>query len=149
MAGAIVLTGTSYVVMKTRQPAGEMVVNVVKGIHMISMDEADSLIGKKSPTEIRKPKKLPLPPPVMPTREVSGIVQIAFTVNTDGSASNVHVIGAAPRGYYEEQAKAIVESGYYKPTLGDDGQLHPRAGSTIIHFTVPAHRTGPPTPARH
>ncbi|HET7371385.1 MAG TPA: energy transducer TonB, partial [Gammaproteobacteria bacterium] len=76
-------------------------------------------------------------------RQVSGIVQVAYTVQPDGSATNIRVTGAAPKGYYEKQAKEIIASSYHRPTMGDDHRLHAREASTIIHFTVPAHQSAP------
>lgn len=137
LACLLVFTGAGYIVMKMRRPAGDAVAQVVKGIHLISGSEFKSMLDQDNPN--RTPKKRPMPPPAFPVREVSGIVQVGFTVQSDGHASNVHVLHAAPAGYYEEQAKAIVMSGYYKPTLAKDGRLLPREASTIIHFTVPAH----------
>ncbi|HET7369708.1 MAG TPA: hypothetical protein VFK45_02580 [Gammaproteobacteria bacterium] len=138
LASALVLTATGYIVHKTRRPAHEMTMNVVKGIHKITMSEVNALLGVENKRERPKPKKPPAPPP-LPPRQVSGIVQIAYTVQPDGSATDIRVTGAAPAGYYEKQARTIIANSYHKPAMGDDHRLHAREASTIIHFTVPAH----------
>lgn len=146
VALVLVFGVTSYIVMKTRRPANQAMMEVFKGIHVISLQQAKFLAGEDEKPR-PKPKKPPAPPPMFPPRQVSGIVQVAFTVQPDGQATNVRVIGAAPAGYYEKQAKKIVASGYYKPTLAKDGTLKPREESTIIHFSVPAHQKAAPASA--
>lgn len=147
MAFVLVFSATAYIVMKTRRPANEAMMRVFKGIHVISLQQANLLAGDRNKSR-PKPKKPPPPPPLFPSRKVSGIVQVAFTVQPNGEAADVRVIGAAPAGYYEKQAKAIVAGGYYKPTLAKDGTLEPREASTIIHFTVPAHEASAPSAAK-
>lgn len=137
VATAIVLGVTNYIVVKTRKPAHSVMVTVVKSIDRMSMAEVTALTTDHSPKPITKPDKLPEPP--RPEREVSGIVQVAFTVRPDGSATDVRVTGAAPEGYYEKQAKAQVANSYHKPKMGDDGRLHAHTTSKIFHFTMPAH----------
>jgi hypothetical protein len=140
IATILVLGVTAYIVHKTQRPGHDMVMNVVKHIDRMSIGEVHALTGKKP--EPRMPQKPPAPPPLAP-RQVSGIVQVAFTVEPDGSAKDIHVTGAAPAGYYEKQAKAIVAGSYHKPAMGQDHRLHARAGSAIIHFKVPADKKSP------
>ncbi len=77
-----------------------------------------------------------------PARKVSGFVQLEFTVQPDGRAIDVHVVGAEPKGYYEQQAKQIVESRLYTPGAGTSGGPEARHGSEVIHFSVPAKGSG-------
>lgn len=75
-------------------------------------------------------------------RKVSGFVQLEFTVQPDGRATDVHVVGAEPHGYYEKQAKQIVESRLYTPAAGASGGPEARHGSEVIQFSVPAKGSG-------
>jgi TonB family protein len=75
-------------------------------------------------------------------RKVSGFVQLEFTVQPDGRPTNVHIVGAEPKGYYEKQAKQIVESRLYTPAAGSDGAPAARHGSEVIPFSVPAKGSG-------
>jgi hypothetical protein len=104
LAAVIVLGATSYIVMKTQKPAHSVMVKVTKGINRISMEDVKALTGEDSDKKIRKPEK-PTPPPAFPARKVSGIVQVAYTVQPDGSVTDVHVTGAAPKGYYEKRPR--------------------------------------------
>lgn len=69
-------------------------------------------------------------------RDVKGYVQLSFEVQPDGSVDNIRVVGAAPRGYYEDEARRIVREGDYEP--GEkDGQAVATRRTEIIQFDVP------------
>lgn len=134
LAATLVLGVTSYIVVKTQKPARGVMMRVVKGINQISMEEVKALTKDHSPQAIKKPEKPPVPP-----RQVSGIVQVAYTVQPDGSATNVRIIGAAPQGYFEDKAKSLIKNSYHQPAMSDDGHLRAKNESKIFHFTEPAH----------
>lgn len=89
--------------------------------------------GLEVPTR-RRPEP---PKPLLEERQVSGFVQLLYTVNPDGSTSNVRVIGAVPRGYYEEQAVAEIERRMHSPGY-ENGEPVARELEAVIEFTVPA-----------
>ncbi|MDX1455300.1 MAG: TonB family protein [Gammaproteobacteria bacterium] len=78
----------------------------------------------------------PLPPP-RPEREIAGFVQLEFTINADGSVSDVEVIGATPAGIYEEQAMRQVGGSLRAPVF-ENGEAVARRVTEIVEFTVPA-----------
>lgn len=78
----------------------------------------------------------PLPPP-MPEREIAGFVQLEYTINPDGSVSDVRIIGATPSGVYEEQAIEQVSRRMHAPTF-EDGEPVARRATEVIDFSVPA-----------
>lgn len=90
--------------------------------------------------------RVPPPPPFeIGARDVSGFVQITFTVLPDGRATDVQVFGAAPSGYYEDQAVAAVQARRWDPGVDADGRPAPRRATEVIEFSVPAdapRRTG-------
>lgn len=83
---------------------------------------------------------LETPPPrwELAEREVSGFVQLSFTIQPDGRATGIEVYGAVPPGIYEEQAMEIVASRRYEPAYDDDGVPVVSRGIEVIDFTVPA-----------
>lgn len=84
--------------------------------------------------------RLPPPPPFeLAAREVTGFVQLVFTVQPDGRATDVRVYGAVPPGYYEEQAMAAVQERRWEPGYDAGGRAVARRATEIIEFSVPAH----------
>lgn len=69
-------------------------------------------------------------------RDVKGYVQLSFEVQPDGSVDNIRVVGAAPRGYYEDEARRIVRERNYEPAE-EDGQAVVTRRTDIIQFDVP------------
>lgn len=105
------------------------------------VDVADWLRETRAdlPEEGEPVPRLPPPPPAVFTRDdVQGFVQLRFTVQPDGRATDVRVFGAVPPGYYERQAIEEVSSRRWEPGVDDAGQPTSRAANEIIHFTVPA-----------
>ncbi|HEX6928144.1 MAG TPA: TonB family protein [Gammaproteobacteria bacterium] len=84
------------------------------------------------------PEPVPPPPPLRPEREISGFVQLEYTINPDGSVSDVRVVGSAPSGVYEDQAVAEVSRSMHAPAFNDAGEAVPRRTTEIVEFTVPA-----------
>jgi TonB family protein len=83
--------------------------------------------------------RLPPPPPVAFARaDIRGFVQVRFTVLPDGRASDVRVFGAAPEGYFEDEAVAQVRARRWQPALDDDGEPVAREVTEVVEFTVPA-----------
>ena len=78
--------------------------------------------------------------------DIQGFVQVRFTVQPDGSATDVRVFGAVPEGYYEAQAIEQVRARRWQPALDDDGRPVARTATEVVEFTVPAaapRRVGP------
>jgi TonB family protein len=73
-------------------------------------------------------------------REVSGFVQLSFTVQPDGTATDIRVFGAAPSGYYEEQAVERIRQRRWQPDFDADGRPVAREANEVIEFTVPVER---------
>lgn len=82
-------------------------------------------------------EKLPPPPPV-PERQISGFVQLEYTIEPDGTVSNVHVLGSAPSGVYEDRAVADVSRRMHAPVYNDAGEPVARRTTEIVEFSVPA-----------
>ncbi|MGB5589869.1 MAG: energy transducer TonB [Gammaproteobacteria bacterium] len=71
-----------------------------------------------------------IPPLEIPQRQRTGFVQLEFTVGADGRVAEAEVVRAAPSGYYEEQALAILRSRRFE-------DLAPGETSTeIIDFRI-------------
>lgn len=83
---------------------------------------------------------LDAPPPrwELAEREVSGFVQLSFTIQPDGRPADIEVYGAVPPGIYEERAMEIVAARRYVPDYDADGNPLARRGIEVIDFTVPA-----------
>jgi TonB family protein len=58
---------------------------------------------------------------------LSGWVDVDFTVNTDGSVSDITVTGAQPRGVFEQPAMNAVRKWRYQPFLLDGQPINQRA----------------------
>ncbi|HEX7048056.1 MAG TPA: TonB family protein [Gammaproteobacteria bacterium] len=84
------------------------------------------------------PGNEPPPPPMLPERRVTGFVHIEYTINPDGTVTDVQVIGAAPSGVYEEQAVAEVSRSMHAPAYNADGEAVARRATEIVEFSVPA-----------
>lgn len=79
-----------------------------------------------------------MPEPVeLPEREIQGFVQLEYTVNPDGSVSNVRVVGAAPAGVFEERALERVRNSMHAPAY-EDGEPVARRTTEVIEFSVPS-----------
>lgn len=79
-----------------------------------------------------------LPEPIqVPEREVQGFVQLEYTVNPDGTVSDVEVVGAAPRGVFEQRALERVRNSMHAPGYRD-GEAVARRTTEILEFSVPA-----------
>lgn len=84
------------------------------------------------------PENEPPPMPVMPERMVSGFVHVEYTINPDGSVSDVRVVGAAPSGVYEQQAVARISRSMHAPAFNEAGDPVARSATEIVEFSVPA-----------
>ncbi|MCG8436170.1 MAG: energy transducer TonB [Gammaproteobacteria bacterium] len=81
-------------------------------------------------------RRAPEPPP-LPERQISGFVQLSYTVNPDGTVSDVRVLGAVPRGVYENEATAQVSRQMRAPSY-ENGVAVAREVTEVVEFTVPA-----------
>ncbi|MGH8495742.1 MAG: TonB family protein [Gammaproteobacteria bacterium] len=81
-----------------------------------------------------RPSPDEIPRVVLPQRQVSGFVQLEVKLAPDGTVERVDVLGAAPAGVYEEEARAIVrQRRYAAPREGA-----PSTHIEVVDFTVPA-----------
>lgn len=76
---------------------------------------------------------VPASVPVVAGRQRRGFVQLEFEVSADGRPNNIRVVGAAPAGYYEEQALRRIASQRFEPARQQGGAPAP-ARSEIIEF---------------
>jgi TonB family protein len=60
-------------------------------------------------------------------RALSGWVDVQFIVNTDGSVSDLAVVGAEPAGLFEQTATEAVRKWRYRPVLRDGQPINQRA----------------------
>lgn len=133
-----VLTVTTILVnifADRKKPAPPSLTEVVEGVDVLSPEQTRALLRREK-GQLEAPKK---PEPVMPPRQVSGFVQLEFTVNPDGSVSDVDVVGAVPEGVYEKQARAIVAAKRYTPEF-EAGEAVRSRETEVIEFTVSADR---------
>lgn len=100
-------------------------------------DLADAVQREREKYEKPQESKAPPLPPPMPEREISGFVQLEYTVNPDGSISDVRIIGATPSGVYEEQAIEQVRRQMHAPGY-EEGEPVARRATEVIEFSVPA-----------
>ncbi|MDX1443731.1 MAG: TonB family protein [Gammaproteobacteria bacterium] len=82
-------------------------------------------------------RELPEPPPTQPERQVQGFVQLEYTINPDGTVSDVKVVGAAPSGVFEERAVQRLQQSMRAP-IYEDGKPVTRRTTEILEFSVPA-----------
>lgn len=80
----------------------------------------------------------PPPPFEFAQREIRGFVQLTFTVQPDGRATDVRVFGAVPAGYYEAQAIAAVNARRWDPGVDETGRPAARRATEVIEFSLPA-----------
>jgi protein TonB len=64
-------------------------------------------------------------------RGVEGWVHVRFTVTPLGTTSDVEIVDADPRGYFEAAAKNAVQKYRYKPRF-EDGQAVDRPGVEVV-----------------
>lgn len=109
-------------------------VDLLTGVERVELGE---LLGEDwDPDRRRLPERIEAPPTVLPPRSVSGFVQLEFEVDSEGRVGDVDIVGATPQGYFEEQARAIVESRSYAPAL-ENGRPVASRRSELVDFTVP------------
>lgn len=70
------------------------------------------------------PPEFPLP---ARQKGMSGWVDVQFTVRTDGSVSDIAVVGAQPAGVFEQPATDAVRKWHYRPILRDGQPINQRA----------------------
>lgn len=91
------------------------------------------------PPQGEAPARLPPPPPVEFRREdIHGFVQLRFTVQPDGRATDIRVFGAVPPGYYERQAIDQVRARRWEPGVDEDGNAVSRRATEVVRFSLPA-----------
>lgn len=134
-ATLLVLLTTALILDFFDNPNTDPVLEVVHGVDVLHLAEHPEIEAQMRQQVVRNVPEPPPPPDF--EREVSGFVQLEFTVNPDGSVSNVDVVGAVPAGVYEEQAKQIIEARRYTPEFTADTATA-RRETEVIQFSVPA-----------
>lgn len=82
--------------------------------------------------------RIPVPPRFELERpDIVGFVQLVFTVDVDGTPTDIRVFGAVPAGYYEQQAIAQVAARRYEPDRDDQGRPIPRRENEVVQFRLP------------
>ncbi|CAN5201811.1 hypothetical protein BH24PSE2_BH24PSE2_09000 [soil metagenome] len=85
-------------------------------------------VAPPRPTAEEIPRVPPSP------RTITGFVQLEVRVAPDGTVAGVDVIGAAPAGVYEQQARDQVRDRRYTPPARGGSERH----IEIVEFAVPA-----------
>jgi protein TonB len=70
-------------------------------------------------------------PPRAQSRGIEGWVQLEFTITPQGTVTDVKIIDAEPRGYFERSAKRAVQKYKYKPKVMD-GKAVSRPGIQLV-----------------
>ena len=65
------------------------------------------------------------------SRGIDGWVQLEFTITPQGTVTDVKIIDAEPRGYFERSAKRAVQKYKYKPKVMD-GKAVSRPGIQLV-----------------
>jgi len=99
-------------------------------------DLATELGEASASTRPTLPPMAEIPPLEIPQRQRSGFVQLEFTVGADGRVSEAEVVRAAPSGFYEEQALAILRSRRFEDLAPGE------TGTEIIDFRIEAEDDG-------
>jgi TonB family protein len=94
-----------------------------------SATQRDSVVGANSlaRTEYVAPKF----PAATRNRNMSGWVELEFTVRADGSTSDIVVTNSSPRKTFDASAVAAVEQWHYKPVMRDGRAVDQRASIRI------------------
>lgn len=111
----------------------------VELISSVERFDVSELLAEREKEKAQQPP--PPPPQLLPERTVEGFVQVEYTVDAEGRPTDVQVVGAAPSGYYEEQARERVASRRYQPRTVD-GEPVPSRRTEIVEFEVPADSGG-------
>jgi protein TonB len=83
-------------------------------------------------------------PMELPERQVQGFVQLEYTVNPDGTVSDVRVVGAAPAGVFDARAVERLQNSLRAPAY-EDGEPVTRRASETLEFSVPASELSRPS----
>jgi len=93
-------------------------------------DLAEELGEPRSGQRPTLPPLEDIPPLEIPRHQRSGFVQLEFSVDAQGRVTDAQVVRAAPSGYYEEQALAILRSRRFEDLAPGE------TGTEIIDFSI-------------
>ena len=65
-------------------------------------------------------------------RNISGWVDVVFTVRTDGSVTDVEIVGSEPGDTFVESATRAVEKWEFEPVVEDGQVVDKRAGVRMM-----------------
>ena len=83
-------------------------------------------------TLTRKKYVAPRYPRSAERRNISGWVDVVFTVTTDGSVSDIEVIGSEPGDTFVDSATRAVEKWEFEPVVEDGQVIEKRAGVRMM-----------------
>lgn len=121
------------------EPAEDDDIRVAGTVQLFDPSENPELASEIRKHDADRFTRKPDVPRARKERDVKGYVQLSFVVRPDGSVGNIRVVGAAPRGYYEDEARRIVRERNYEPAE-QDGQAVATRRTDIIQFDVPENR---------
>jgi protein TonB len=148
---------------KTSTPAEPAPVNGSADAHADSAKAAQQLPAPASAPPLQAPPQVASAPPgaavpqsrldliryVVPeypaaqrAHHVSGIVSVAYTVDTHGATRHVRVISAEPRAIFDRDAVNAVRLWRYAPVMVDNAAVAVATRSTIRFTPPPALETG-------
>lgn len=138
-AFVVTLVGIGIRVFHSPEDDGPML--EFEEVEVVSLGEnpqlADAIRREREKYETPPESSAPPLPPPLPEREIAGFVQLEYTINPDGSVSDVRIIGATPSGVYEQQAIEQVRRRMHAPTF-ENGEPVARRATEVIDFSVPA-----------
>lgn len=133
---AFVLVGTLVSLAIDRYQRGEKVASVkAYQIERLSPAERDAILRLLAESDAAPEPPAPPPAPEfsLPERTAPGFVQLEYSVQPDGSATDIRVVGAVPEGRYDDAARAMVAGRRYAPNV-IDGQPVESVRSEVITF---------------
>lgn len=112
----------------------------VEVVNLAENPELAEMIRKER-EKYREPEPASPPPPeplpqIIDDRRIEGFVQLEYTINADGTVSDVRVVGAAPRGVYEQEAVRRIEASMHVPKY-ENGEPVASRTSEVVEFSVP------------
>lgn len=105
-----------------------------QSLRLLGADERSDLAAElgEAPASARPtlPPLEEIPPLELPRHSRSGFVQLEFTVDADGRVTEAEVVRAAPAGFYEDKALAILRSRRFQDLAPGE------TGTEIIDFSI-------------
>lgn len=97
----------------------------------LALGDGPSLSGGADSDVVPMVRVNPQYPQRAASRGIEGWVHLSFSVTAQGATSEIEVVAADPRGYFESAAKAAVGRYKYKPKI-EGGQAVARPGVEVV-----------------